>query len=214
MKIIIQCAGSKNTNAGYFKTKEGKPIKFVAAPNQCNHEEGFIYQHPDDFSERGISWKEELLEYNIKNENNYNLLPAYKLYKNNIYRALVEKFGVENIFILSAGWGLIRSDFLMPVYNITFSSSRKCIKRYIKDSWHDLNMLPNSSDNVIFLGGKNYLQMFNDITKNYKGKRIVFYNSDIKPHLNNNCEIIRFNTMRKTNWHYECAEKLITGELL
>jgi hypothetical protein len=36
---------------------------------------------------------------------------------------LVEKFGIEKVFILSAGWGLIRADFLTPNYDITFSGS-------------------------------------------------------------------------------------------
>lgn len=49
---------------------------------------------------------EKLLSYNETPANNpLRLLPAYQLYKNAIYRALVARFGVENTYILSAGRG-------------------------------------------------------------------------------------------------------------
>ena len=35
---------------------------------------------------------------------------------------LVEIFGIDNVYILSAGWGLIRASFLTPNYDITFSA--------------------------------------------------------------------------------------------
>jgi hypothetical protein len=66
----------------------------------------------------------DVLEKNVGGARNpLGLYPAYRLYENRVYGRLVEAFGVENIYILSAGWGLIRADFLTPYYDITFSHS-------------------------------------------------------------------------------------------
>jgi len=35
------------------------------------------------------------------------LCPAYQLYENKTYGRLAARFGLGNLFILSAGWGLI-----------------------------------------------------------------------------------------------------------
>jgi hypothetical protein len=40
----------------------------------------------------------------------------------------VDRFGLENVYVLSASWGLIRADFLTPYYDITFSSSADAYK--------------------------------------------------------------------------------------
>ena len=49
--------------------------------------------------------------------NSLGLLPVYRLYANPVYERLVDKLGVANVYILSAGWGLIRADFLTPSYD-------------------------------------------------------------------------------------------------
>ena len=59
----------------------------------------------------------------------FGLLPAYQLYENSTYNRLVDRFGLSNVYILSAGWGLIPADFLTPHYDITFSASADAYKR-------------------------------------------------------------------------------------
>jgi hypothetical protein len=161
----------------------------------------------------GISWREQLRKYNEKQSiNPLGLLPAYQLYENTTYDSLVNRFGIENVYILSAGWGLIPSDFLTPYYDITFSPSADSYKRRRRgERYDDFRMLPdNTKGQIIFIGGKDYLPLFCGLTGQVKGERIAFFNSTDMPHLKN-CVFKRFDTSTRTNWHYECAKALIEG---
>ena len=212
MKIVIQCASGKETSAGHMQTKDGKQVIFVAQPQLAPHDDK-IYATPDDQSDWQKSWRSLLEEYN-KSPGKYpwNLYPAYKLYRNEVYGALVNKFGVERVYILSAGWGLIRADFLTPQYDITFSSRAEGYKRRVKptpaktDRFQDFQMLPeDSDDSVVYFGGKDYLPLFCKLTKKCRCYRKVFYNSAIPPDAPD-CVLERCNTKTRTNWHYECAK--------
>jgi hypothetical protein len=124
MKVVIQCAARKRSNAGHLATIDSKPVDFVARPDLAPAEADRIYARPDDISDLGLSWREQLREYNENPRSNpLRLLPAYQLYENKTYGLLVDRFGSESVYILSAGWGLIRSIFLTPYYDITFSQS-------------------------------------------------------------------------------------------
>lgn len=214
MKIVIQCAAGKSSNAGHLKTSGLRDILFVAKPELAKNTGRYIYKSPNDISENNITWAEELVKYNNNSANELHLLPSYKLYDNNIYRALVRKFGHDNVFILSAGWGLIKSSFLTPNYNITFSTAKNINKEFIrnkKDNFKDLCHLPlNSTGKLIFLGGKDYQPLFVELTAEYKGKKIIFYNSKNPPEMES-CELVKFETKQRTNWHYKCAMKIIEG---
>ena len=132
MKIVIQCAGSKHKNAGSFFLKDGRKVTFVADPSFKTSEEVCVYTRPDDREDQtSLTWRERLLEYNVSENrrNPNNLFPAYRLYTNPAYERLVGKFGINKIFILSAGWGLIPSNFLTPLYEITFSSTASPLNR-------------------------------------------------------------------------------------
>lgn len=86
-----------------------------------------LYQHPDDMSDYGWTWREALLKYNQDRPTNpLGLLPAWQLYDNPAYGRLAERVGIEKMFILSAGWGLIRGDFLTPYYCPMVPHSRWC----------------------------------------------------------------------------------------
>ena len=213
MKIVIQCAATKSPDAGYMVNNDGRSVMFVADPTMAPVREGFVYAKPDDVAEDGIGWREHLLEYNKANSTNpLGLFPAYKLYANKAYVALVTKYGAENVYILSAGWGLIGAEFLTPMYDITFSSARNVDvykRRRKKDKYDDLCLLPGEGrDDLVFLGGKDYLPLFNALTRSYKGTRHVFFNSARRPQLEG-CRLIRFDTSTRTNWHYECVQALI-----
>jgi len=133
MKIVIQCAGRKVQDAGALKDANGQPVLFVANPALAPPAEGCTYARPDDPAGNGLTWREFLVQYNYKYRRNganpSGLLPAYQLYAPEIYRQLVARFCVHNVFILSAGWGLIRADFLTPKYDITFSASAHRYRR-------------------------------------------------------------------------------------
>src|SRR5258706_58432 len=100
--------------------EDGRRMLFVATPSLAPAREGYAYARPDDTSDDGTSWRARLAEYNKHcRANPLDLCPAYKLYANAVYGALIGKYGAENVYILSAGWGLIGADFLTPKYNET-----------------------------------------------------------------------------------------------
>ena len=216
MIVVIQCAARKREDAGVLRTREGKPVFFVGDPFAAPASENCIYARPDDMSDQGATWREVLVRYNEKPGGNaLGLYPASELYKNEVYRELAQKFGVENTYILSAGWGLIPSSFLTPFYDITFSASAEEWKRRKKrDAYADLSKIPNDRDEqILFVGGKDYLPLFLRITATARSPRTILYNSAIMPHAPG-CNLIRFPTTTRTNWHYECASALIRGDFI
>ncbi|RDH91041.1 MAG: hypothetical protein DIZ77_10170 [endosymbiont of Seepiophila jonesi] len=215
MKIVIQCAAKKHPDAGYMMAKDGKCIVFVADPENAPASDEFRFARPDDIAVGEKTWRELLLEYNQQPDNNpLHLFPAYQLYMNGTYGALVNAYGRGNIYILSAGWGLIGAEFLTPKYDITFSPSADLYKRRKKrDQYNDYCMLPKDCDEeLVFFGGKGYLPLFCELSKDYRGKRIVFYNSNTEPKAEG-CNLIRFETTTRTNWHYGCAKAFLKGDI-
>jgi len=218
MKIVIQCAASKVPDAGSLTDAHGTPVLFVANPGLAPHSETCIYAHPDDPAGNGLTWRDLLVEYNNEYKhtgaNRLELLPAYRLYRHQVYRQLVDRYGVGNVFILSAGWGLISADFLTPKYDITFSASADKYKRRSKrDRYNDFRMLPDDGDEqVVFFGGKDYLPLFCNLTQEYRGRRLVFYNSGSPPEAPD-CTLIRYSTTTRTNWHYGCARDFMARKI-
>lgn len=213
MKIIIQCAASKDSGAGWMLTDDGRQVMFVADPTIAPAREGYVYARPDDLSDDGTSWRERLVVYNKNSQGNpLGLYPAYRLYENEAYGVLVQKYGIDNVYILSAGWGLIRAGFLAPQYDITYSQSAEAYKRRRKTHrYADLCQLPDESrDDLVLFSGKDYLPLFQTLTRSYAGVRHVFYNSTSLPPLEG-CQLIRYHTTTRTNWHYECIRAFVNG---
>lgn len=214
MKIVIQCAASKVPDAGYMKDASGKRVLFVAHPEKAPPLGDFVLARPDDIALDNKTWRQLLLDYNERADNPLALSQAYRLYADRTYQVLVDAYGVHNMFILSAGWGLIGAAFLTPVYDITFSNSADDYKRRHKqDEFDDLCMLPlDANDDVVFFGGKDYLPLFCQLTHDYRGRRNVFYGS-IRPPEAAGCNLIRYPTSTRTNWHYSCAKDFVAGKL-
>ena len=134
----------------------------------------------------------------------------------------MKKFGKSRVFILSAGWGLIRSDYLIPDYDVTFSSKGKEYakrKRKIEQKFKDFNQLPaDDGEDTVFLGGEDYRRrLLYKLIKDYTGNKLVFYRADLEkpnvPHVPAGFEVMPYRTKTKTNWHYKCAKDLIDGKL-
>ena len=214
MIVVIQCAASKRSDAGYWQRRNGEKLLFVADPDGAPVHPGVTCARPDDLDAAGIKWRQKVIDYNRNSgDNPLGLLPAWKLYANSAYELLQDRFGIRNLYILSAGWGLIAADFLTPMYDITFSGSAERYKRRMKrDVYEDLRMLPDGTDEpVVFLGGKDYVELFCRLTADVKRERTVFYNSATAPAAPG-CTLKRFDTSTRTNWHYECARALV-GQL-
>ena len=223
MKIVIACAGGKRAGAGLMRTTKGKPVKFVAQSKLAPKDAPYNYAMPDDISDDGTSWRTRLCAYNAthaKNEDNpFDLLPAWELYKRPIYGNLVKEYGAENVYIMSAGWGLVSADFLVPDYDITYSSSAKekhPHKYRRKNDWvnKDFCMLPKeSTDLVVFFGGKDYLKPFCELTEGCAGERIGFYKSKTTQKMQG-IKLINYPSNQNYTWTYEAAQKLIDGKLV
>ncbi|MFZ2956266.1 MAG: hypothetical protein WA705_05200 [Candidatus Ozemobacteraceae bacterium] len=223
MKIVIQCAGGKQPDAPSFVSTSGKPILFVSRPTSAPLSESHVYARPDDLSDDDkTTWRTRLWEYN-KSEDESNplgLFPAFQLYKNPIYKALVDRFSVKQIYILSAGWGLIPADFLTPNYNITFSNVKPdepFKHRGKKDRFDDFCMLPDDDD-IRFLGGADYRPLFCKLTGNLKGVKTVYFRVDQATQekcldLPAGFSTRKYPTTQLTNWHYSCAKDLISGKI-
>ena len=216
MIVVIQCAGSKRDGAGHLRAADGRRVLFVARPELAAPRAGFLFARPDDDSDRGGSWRELLLAYNQgAGTNPFGLLRAFELYQHRVYRDLVERFGLRNCYVLSAGWGLISAAFLTPVYDITFSASAEDYARRRKaDLYRDFRMVPDDADGpVVFFGSKEYAPLFATVTRSVSSPKTVFYNSS-QPPAAPGCVLERFQTRTRTNWQYECAAAFLRGDVL
>jgi hypothetical protein len=229
IKIVFPCCSGKEQQ--YWK-HESKKVKFVAEPGQCSESAEFLYCRPDDPIPPGNdrTWRDELEKYNLAYKhtggNPYNLCKAWGLYLprvqmyQGIYRGLKERFE-ENFFILSAGWGLVESDFLLPYYDITLSSSQKikeCYKRKKGKIYHDFNDLKTKvkqDDTIYFPGLKDYLDLYYYLMKDLPGKKVIYhYCYCQKIGKKEGYDYRRFCEGGQRTWHYEWAKRLILGELI
>lgn len=213
MKIVIQCAAGKDPAAGMMKTSDGTPVLFVADPARAPVRTDVVYARPDDLTEDGFRWRDHVSAYNSNpGTNPLGLLPAWRLYRHPAYGSLFNRYGAKSVYILSAGWGLIRSDFLTPAYDITFSAQADPFKRRGKrDAYDDLNMLEGrQSEPVAFFGGKDYLPLFCRLTEDYAGPRIAAFNSASEPQAHG-VRFVRYHTRTRTNWHYEAVSAFLDG---
>ncbi len=214
MKIVISCSNKKNGGNLIYK---GNEIFFVSKPNLVSKPEISSYFKPDDI----IPNEERTWRDYTNTQNNNELLKAFELYKNPIYKSLYDKFK-NDLYILSAGWGIINSEFRIPKYNITFSKrGEDYTHRENGDNFNDFNDIESISptENIIFFGGSDYLRLFYDITKFLPNKKIIFYKKKditiLNPFLKDNPQIklIKCETKASTNWHYGCAKRFLNEEL-
>ena len=220
MKVVIQCAAKKNPLARHLTDSNGVRILFVAKPEIAPPNQSLRYARPDHTAANGKSWVEYLREYNEQYNKHGNnpcqLIPAYQLYARPSYKMLVNRYGADNVFVLSAGWGLVNAEFLLPEYDITFSPSANAVNAYKRcgkhDDYGDLCLLRLEDDDLVFFGGKGYQPLFCKLTENYRGKRFAFYKSAVAPDMPG-CKLIKYETPASTNWHYLCAKDFANGEI-
>ena len=87
MKIVIQCAGSKQSDSGHLTDRTGTRVTFVAHPEKVDPSRSVgRYCRPDDPAEPDPgTWREALLRYNSAffrdGSNSDRLLPAGNLYE-------------------------------------------------------------------------------------------------------------------------------------
>ena len=215
MIVVIQCAAKKKRYAGYLRTLDNRKVMFVANPDDAPTEETYVYARPDDISETGKSWRTVLCDYNTNPGNNpLGLLQAWQLYENPTYKILADHSGLGQLYILSAGWGLISAEFLTPKYDITFSMVKKeetFKRRKHRAKYNDFCMLPSdTTESIVFFGGRDYIALFCELTAEITSHRHILYAGsklDVT-----GCRLQRFGDTY-TNWHYECAKAYAEGRI-
>jgi hypothetical protein len=217
MKLIISCCERKN---GKLFIHNGETINFVSNINEFtpNKPNDGLFFHPDDLiPNEKITWRNLVSQQEIRND----LLQTYNLYRPKIYSSLFQHFGFD-LFIFSAGWGIVRADYKLPKYDVTFSNGNNIPTYAIRnqdDIFNDFNQLEGIDENerIIFIGGKNYVLPFCLLTDHLPNEKIIYYkNKDVlknNPYKKNNFQFIYYETNRRTNWHYEIADKLIKKEI-
>ena len=119
------------------------------------------------------------------------------------------------MFILSAGWGLVRADYLLPDYDITFSTQAAlCNRRRRNDQYQDFNALRDCSitagETIYFFGGKHYLELYHPMTSDIAARKVV-YHAEAGPTRRPGYEYIAYPSF--TNWQYRCVKDFIAGEI-
>jgi hypothetical protein len=233
MKVVITCAGEKHGPPRSF-THEGKHVEFVASPSLTPSDPTgrVAYFRPDDPApDAGKTWRTVLEEYNTRGTNELGFRAAVDLYLPPIYQRL-KNFATQNgaeLFILSAGWGLVRSNYWLPNYNITFAQAKKVPKyaiRSLTEPFQDFqHMRVKGLDEPIYYFGScrfqplaPYLRIFRELAARTGGRKIAYYLASTKGHPPqwNGFEFCPYtprDPAQRQNWHYGCARDFIENRL-
>ena len=182
-KVVMICAKTKHNNTHIWVNNQ--TIKFKAVSKPENFE--FLPDGPKpNYKCTWRKWVED-------NQNNAAIPKlAYNLYSprnpfNEVYLNLNEKFD-DRLFILSAGWGLVKASFKLPNYDITFSSKamreNKRVFQNPNPTFNDFNHLTdnhnlelnsNNEDIIVFIGGRTYIKQFISLTENSINNKLIYY---------------------------------------
>jgi hypothetical protein len=220
-KIVFICAKQKKPNS---ELKIGNNIiNFRAiseiAANEFNPDDIINKTYLQEINNlkgfklmNGSTWR-DLIHENSKNGNPLKLSKAYELYKEEIYRDLYTKFG-DRFYILSAGWGLVRSDMPLPKYDITFKSNESPINtiRKSQSRYKDFNHLNQNIEDIIFIGTPGYLKLFYELIGPLNCRKIVFWKGKDTPKVsvpNVTFKLREYRTKNNRSWWKELAKRFM-----
>jgi hypothetical protein len=179
--IPVLCC-SKSKSRKNFSYKKYPTVNFVASPNKAP-DDGTLYCTPDDnIPGTDKTWRDLINEQNHKD-----LVPAFELYKKEVYPMLHEKYG-EYFYIFSAGWGIVRSTYKLPFYDITYSKQNNpLVERTENMQWNDFNHLKDdanegkfSSDaEIVLFADTDYFAPFYKLTSDIKNKKIIIHAEEV-----------------------------------
>lgn len=216
--VIIQCAGKKKVHPTLELNRV--PVRFVAKPALGSPD---CFRPDDQVPGTDITWRKVVEDYNspagitlpigVTVTGGGQLPMATNLYSNSAYQALATRLGPSNIYILSAGWGIVRGDFRIPSYDITFSKASACYRRtygHPAAPWFDWAWPANAPiSGIVSLVGKPYLDIevalcgHLDLCYCHKAKKL--------PRLPAGWQPCSTTVKQNTNWQYSAAKNLIAG---
>lgn len=96
----------------------------------------------------------------------------------------------------------------------TFSQAAEYYQRRSRyDAYNDFCQLrDDGSEPIIFLGLQGYLPLFQRLTDGMSLNVVVFLCSAYLPQ-HRRWRVLRFETNKRTNWHYDCARALLAGQI-
>lgn len=211
-KVVMICAREKQDHSSLIHPATNEQITFVAQPNGVN----------TFFPHRNIPGIDMTWRDYVTNNQYHNVIPfmVYQLYSHTVYRNLFNSFG-ERLFILSAGWGLVKAKFRLPYYNITFSAKAQPENRRrfnnpnpAYDDFKALSNHLNKGEDIVFIGGKDYIKQFIALTIELEGNKIIYYKG-CEPAIRLPDATYKFRRYglikQNTNWHYDLAQKFAYG---
>jgi hypothetical protein len=213
---VLTCSSDKQNNSEmlYFNNNVPQLIELNAT----------IGLRPDDLTYvEEYTWREY-----IENNQQNGIIPfmAYQLYTKNAYCMLRDAFE-DRFFIQSAGFGIVRSNYRLPKYNITFTVNNEINRRNYfpngQDGYQDFNHLlelDNNREDIVYVGGKSYVKQFIELTRALPNRKVIFYiGSPIHNNYINAGENFIFhqyypeNPNQRTNWQYGLARDLAHGHI-
>lgn len=210
IKIVIQCAGRKTPANSLCLNK--KPISFVARPSENNEHAPWDKTPYDNFE----TWIDYIRHYNDINVNNpENLAQAGCLYSHPTYTTLINRFGANNVSILSAGWGLVRATDYIPTYNITFSTAQNVPRNSRITPTHRAqhlsvrNAVTEKAEVHLFLTPK-YLAYWSEVNFAQDNTCILHWRAGQSMPANWQGDVVNHDCGNaRTNWHYIAAQQFI-----
>ena len=213
--VVMICSGGKFR--GSELKHNGKIIEFGLGQNQV--------RPTDQVPNFNMNW----IQY-VKKNQIASIIPfeAYALYMarlikfRQIYSKLQTRY-LNEFYILSAGWGLVKSTTRLPKYNITFNENYDLDSQFLFNQFDMKN-----NDDIIFIssgnikpGNKGYHILFNSIIKGLKNRVIVYYRPEngsissipsglIKAYKKNPNVILRAwnGVADKRDWYYSLANEI------
>jgi hypothetical protein len=219
VRIVIQCAGSKDLAAPTL-SRHGTELKFVAYPKIVHSNECAPWDEIPGLD--GNTWIDCVRNYNDKKtlppgiavSNGQNLTRAGSLYRRSIYQKLINSVGSHNVYILSAGWGLVYTDDKIPSYDITFSSSVKIpkdarITSAVRTNYDTVRQIIDGDEDIHLFITAEYAMYWMSLFPGMGGRCVVLHwrQGQATPlgwagqTFFHNCGSC------KTNWHYIAAKQ-------
>lgn len=213
---VLTCSSDKQENSEMLCFNNNVP--------QLIELNATIGLRPDD-----LAYGEEYTWRNYIEQNQENgMIPfmAYQLYTDEKIDELRDALG-DRFFIQSAGFGIVRSNYRLPKYNLTFTGNNEDNHRkYLPnggDGFIDFNHLydlGNKDEDIVFAGEVDYLEQFIELTRTLPNRKVVFYINALDPtdYLNEDKNFLfkRYypeSPNQITNWHYGLARDLAHGHI-
>jgi hypothetical protein len=226
LRPVPRAGDSKNSFCITLPDGE-KTAHFIADPHSAPAIPGVFYARPDDpiplQSCNGNTWRWLVEQYNHNPAGftlpsgiaftNGGLPEASQLYKNPAYARLAGSPNIRSFYILSAGWGLVKSTFRLPHYDVTFSCMACAKQPWLYRSpgatgWNDFNQ-PEPLQYLNAVMGKDYVKRLAILAKN-AALTLHFWGTLPAQLPAQWTTLPQYLTAGGTSrqWHYTCADNL------